>query len=364
MVLPNVPASRLTATAPPSAAVMSDVSCASARCVAVGATGTAIATNAQAWTLAGGRWSTAELVAGTPSFHQVLSSVACSGATCVGVGYEQTTTPMGVVQAGYAAQLAGATWDPLGLPGGIRVLQSVSCVASTWCMAVGEADTMAASGVATVWNGSSWGPVQSFGAAGFDSVSCVTTAFCVAVGSGPSAAEWTGSAWTMISPPAPTPYPESWEGFNAVSCAATSFCLAIGDGGGCCGIEGGLAMAWDGTAWSDVAASASLSQVGLAGVACSSPSSCLVVGSLQPTDEEADEGTFAPRGVVDRWDGSSLVAVPLHTVGLRSELDAVGCTRPGWCVAVGNYESTAAHPHPLVERWDGTALAQMAVPQE
>ena len=97
-------------------------------------------------------------------------------------------------------------------------MSGVSCVTSVWCVAVGNGanvDTDAAN--IELWNGTTWSPMTSPTVPGesdiyLAGVSCVTTSFCVAVGSvdttsfAPLIEQWNGTTWSVVqsSPPSST----------------------------------------------------------------------------------------------------------------------------------------------------------------
>ena len=126
-----------------------------------------------------------------------------------------------ILGVGLPAATAGAAtsgWTlmsgPPPLSGSTIEWASVSCVSSTFCMAVGPTKTLTppiAVEPSEFWNGSTWSyvsmPVPSVPAQ-LTSVSCVTSSFCMAVGFTATAIfadEWNGSAWSLTSvaqPPA------------------------------------------------------------------------------------------------------------------------------------------------------------------
>jgi hypothetical protein len=136
----------------------------------------------------------------------------------------------------------------------------------------------------------------------------------------------------------------------------TTACTAVGDAGGCCGAFGAVAMSWDGTAWSTSELSLS-AQVYFDGVSCPVATACLTAGGTSPNDSQS----FPPAPAVERSDGTSWTGVPVSLPSFQGGLNDVACTRPGWCAAVGSFE-TRAGMLPLVERWNGNAFARMWTP--
>ena len=117
------------------------------------------------------------------------------------------------------------------------VLESVSCVSESECVAVGYTDTGSANAtLVMVWNGSVWSIVTSPSPGTnndvLNSVSCVSASDCVAVGQSftGSAYEtlamvWNGSVWSIVtSPNAGT----NSNVLKSVSCVSASDCVAVG----------------------------------------------------------------------------------------------------------------------------------------
>jgi hypothetical protein len=81
------------------------------------------------------------------------------------------------------------------------------------------------SGIASIYNGSSWAPADIDGAVELHSVSCPSVSFCVAVDDHGNELTYNGSSWSS---------PQNVGGSGpilSVSCPTVTFCLAIDDGG-------------------------------------------------------------------------------------------------------------------------------------
>ena len=96
-------------------------------------------------------------------------------------------------------------------PSSDSYLGSLSCVTSVFCLAVGSNDVFSdPTYFAEQWNGSTWSPIALPTPAGaaeleLDQVSCVTTSFCVAVGQAyfsgtqtPLILQWNGSGFVVV----------------------------------------------------------------------------------------------------------------------------------------------------------------------
>jgi hypothetical protein len=97
--------------------------------------------------------------------------------------------------------------------------QSVSCATVSFCVAVLD------SGMASIYNGSSWTPSDIDGAIELHSVSCPSVTFCVAVDDHGNELTYDGSSWSP---------PQDVGGAGplvSVSCPTVTFCVAIDDGG-------------------------------------------------------------------------------------------------------------------------------------
>jgi len=152
-----------------------------------------------------------------------------------------------------ASSLLSAKWSKVSVAG--SSLHSVSCTASTFCVAVGD------DGLASLYDGVSWSPPQEIdGNIQLDSVSCTASTFCVAVDSEGDALTYNGTSWTS------QPSIDPGTTFNSVSCVSTTFCMAV-DGQG-------NAFSYNGAGWMKSDASGSL----LGTVSCTSSTFCVSVG--------------------------------------------------------------------------------------
>jgi hypothetical protein len=246
------------------------------------------------------------------------------------------------------------------------------CSSSSACTAVGG--SLDGSGafltVAERWNGTNWTVQNTLNDAGFSQLSgvaCPAAFVCLAVGVGVDASgalvtlgeAWDGTQWS----PQPTANPQGTHGasLNSVSCKSASACMAVGQlidfpGGN---PRGTIAEIFDGATWRIVPtpnpAGAAGGASGLSGVSCTSPSACFAVGG-------AFEGNFSnPLGgtLAERWDGTSWSIQPTPTSGNPGAfLNAVSCTSPNACTAVGNNRDRQV----MAERWDGTSWRIQPVP--
>jgi len=224
---------------------LTSVSCVSASwCIAVGEfDGTSILGFPLVLLWDGSAW-TQSSVPGSGTIDPVeMNSVSCvSTSSCTAVGF-------------YAEQFVGhhttvlswdgASWSIVPSPDfgdNNNDLNSVSCVSASSCVAVGfyVEDAAIWRPLVLSWNGVVWTTVTSpspgEGDNVLDSVSCVSASSCVAVGNSGFSAytfvlSWDGSAWTTI--PSPNVNPDNPGDYLAsVSCVNSSWCVSVGGSAG------------------------------------------------------------------------------------------------------------------------------------
>ena len=318
-------------------------------------------------------WNTAPVVT-----HDVanaeLDAVDCPTAGfCVAVGSGEL--PGGVQQAVTEVSDGGA-WQRKGIPVGDAAdaaLHGVDCVSATFCVGVGEYrpydSSSDAQALAVVWNGTAWRP-SSMGGAGdvptrLHSVSCVSTTFCMAVGERevdaggqtPTAVNtlieyYDGSSWRELG----SVSPDRFSRLRSVSCPTTTFCVAVGTTGSdesdvdhtvalreVLGPQGWtLSSAGAPTATHPALTSPAGRTAGLYAVSCTSATFCLDVGF----NDTFTGGAFAQ---VDRWDGTSWAGVPNSWTRSTTALTAVSCVSPTSCVLAARKGLSA-----VTGTWNGT----------
>jgi len=245
--------------------------------------------------------------------------------------------PVALLSAPASARTRAPTWSVVSNPNTIS-LGGVSCVSSTFCMAVGGLSSTGAE----QWNGTSWSIVASQNVSTndrFTGVACTSPTFCMAVGDSsqnpqPSplsalAELWNGTIWTVV--PVPTAPGNSF--LEGISCLSPTGCTAVGLNDG-----GTLVLTWNGTSWSIVPSPSPGAEARLFGVSCISTTFCAAVGlSVSPL-----------QALTELWNGTSWSVVPNPATGL-SGLSGVSCVSPFFCEAVG-----AVGGAPLI-RWNGVA---------
>ena len=321
-------------------------------------------------------WSNVSVPAVGGSRGASLYGIACSTATdCVAVG-TYSLAGKGSYNKALVEDWDGRVWSVGSTPAlggtGNSLLDGISCVSASACMAVGDhAVPPGAGGGAVVvetlvesWDGRTWTVVPSPDVVGADQsvltgVSCLSVATCFAVGSsgaGPSSKmlveSWDGKAWSID--PSPDPAGSQANQLNGVSCSSAQWCVAVGfdDFPGTSLIE-----TWSGQGWStQVGPGPSGTRIDqLYGVSCTSAIACVAVGSI-------GDGT-AGDALVESWDGRSWSITPRAdpATTLNIQLSGVACTAATDCTAVGSY-NVGTGAQTLIESSDGGAWSIVPSP--
>jgi len=293
----------------------------------------------------GTKWSIASTQKAPGPLNSQMLGVSCASTTmCMAVGAINVDTGTGLAEL-----WNGSTWTVTPTPNpdnSDAQLWSVSCPTTTFCVAVGDAS---GKGLGAIWNGSAWTLAYTAFPSGADSsalmsVSCPSTTLCFASGwkisggAGHGLVEkWNGSTWSVMTTPDPTGDVASY--LYGISCASTSSCIAVGDGPNASFDYHGYAEKFDGATWTQTSVTGGS---GLTGVSCVSSTYCVAVGY--------DTGPFA-----STWNGTSwsATAVGLPAGSDSGAFQSVSCTSTTACTAVGN-ESTSSVQGTLAERFDGT----------
>jgi len=243
---------------------------------------------------------------------------------------------------------------------------AVSCASPSACNAVGtRVFSKRTHTLILSWNGKRWRNVHSPNAMGADflaGVSCSASLSCVAVGdvleNGADQTlieSWNGSAWSIV--PSPN-VPNEQNALSAVSCTGPSACTAVGYSNFESSINRTLIESWNGSAWSIVPSPSLPPAVNalLEAVSCTSPSACTAVGlSIPPGSPN--------HTLIESWNGSAWSIVPspnVSSTGLDS-LVGVSCSSSSACIAVGqNLASTADQT--LIESWNGSTWSIVPSP--
>jgi hypothetical protein len=136
----------------------------------------------------------------------------------------------------------------------------------------------------------------------------------------------------------------------ADACTSPTSCVAVGSDNDSSGVQVSLAETWNGTTWD---LESTPNPVGatdseLEAVSCSSATACTAVGYYR--------NTTGMSTLAERWNGItwSLQTTP-NPASISSQLDSVSCGSAGACVAVGVYEASVTSSLTLAEVWNGAA---------
>jgi hypothetical protein len=177
-------------------------------------------------------------------------------------------------------------------------------------------------------------------------IDCVSQTFCVAVGTSSESDssdsfdlidEFDGTSWTAEDAPNPNPVDIPQPELAGVSCTSDTSCVALGMG---------FAAVLDGTTWSiePVPSPSGATQIGLGGISCVSATFCTGVGCY-----EKSTGKQVPQAVT--WDGAdwtleSTASLPKNK---SAGLGDVACFSSSSCLAVGSH---------MVKQQTGSALLE------
>ncbi len=301
------------------------------------------------------RWSVVS--SPNPNSGNSLDSVSCVGtAFCMAVG--NGSADHGVIEEDDASG-----WTAIADPEiGIDTLFGVSCVSNTFCDAVGSIPDNNEEPIIETWNGTTMtvvpSPTVAVGqSSALTGLFCTSTSFCVAVGyteftSGPALIEtWNGVAWSITS--APHSDAGNADSLSGVSCRSDVACTAVGStftGSH----EVPLAESWNGVTWSVETTPSPGPNAELLGVSCSSSSSCIAVGEVLAADEP-DQG---PNQILAQsWNGATWVDSTVTNPSTNDGLLGVSCDGSKDCVAVG-YDTSSAESQVLINAWNGTAWTE------
>jgi hypothetical protein len=286
---------------------LSSVSCPSRQaCTAVGGSSHTLSSSsltlAERWN--GNRWSIQPIP--TPKgTSDGVSGVSCpSGRACVAVGgaFHMTRRRQTTLTEAWN----GKRWRVQATPTikAPSALYAVSCTSASSCVAVGHTLVEPSQAIVERWNGKTW-RLQALPPLAKDTqlsgVSCSSPRACTAVGwnnatgnTWPLALSWNGKEWRVqvvplpyVAPPSRGPRIPRTGMFDAVSCTSPRACTATGtDFNHPRGPT--LAERWNGKTWRVEPTpnppnwSASLAEITLDGVSCTSDKACTAIGEYNP----------------------------------------------------------------------------------
>ena len=291
---------------------------------------------------------------------ETVSCVSSPSYMCMGIGSYFNAA---FHQLNYAARWNGSAWKIVNPPNPSPTvsagLDAVRCLSANFCLTIGhwiDQSTGKDALESEVWNGKSWKmtkmpavPASATSGVRLWGLSCVSTTWCMAVGDYNTSGSaqlllseiWNGKSWKMHLPP--NPLGSKAHALVGVSCVSKTFCNAVGDS-----LTSKLALlslgeTWDGKSWK-VRKTPEGKQKGfsvLFDVSCQSTKSCLSVGNLAAT-----------------WNGKSWSAktFPLPAGQTLTNAVALSCLSAKDCTAAGGY-SNSTSTLTIIMNWNGKSLS-------
>jgi hypothetical protein len=351
------------------------VSCGSAKtCLAVGVTLPASPTSTTVESWNGTAWKSVTVHAPKGASYVSLGGVSCQSPTYCLVtgeylisGQHGGPRPFALTWNGTSMRPTPAPPLPKGVTNGI--LDGVSCVAVTSCVAVGTSFGNSLDAFVETWHGAKWAlhtipPPKGSAFLQVSGVSCLSLTRCVVAGetvpgttgsTGVLLAWWNGK--TLTPKKVPLPAGASNPIIADVSCASPASCAAVGDeinvsASGSTVTGFAFTEVWNGTAWkvTKIARPKGISASFLFGVSCPAAHHCVAAGG-------AGSGNIAHATAMS-WNGRTWAAqhVPVPAKGLSAGFEGVSCTSAARCVAVGSIGPPSGSSERLLSGiWNGTA---------
>jgi len=316
-----------------------------------------------------GRWKIVSSPNPAPNQNYLNGTDCISSTDCWAVGYHGYNNVAGPGET-LIEHYDGSAWTIVPSPnpaaGQASTLNSVACVSSNDCWAVGYYVTASNSYLTLIehYDGSTWSivpsPNLSVTQANFlTNVTCVTGTDCWAVGyysngtaQQPLIVHYDGIAWAVVSSPSSSPVQTNF--LNGVTCVSATDCLAVGaySNQGLFNYYQTLIEHWDGSAWT-IVPSPNTSPTDfnvLNSVTCASANDCWAVGWLSTA---TGDNTLVQHNNGSGW---VMVSSPNNAAGQTNTLNSVTCVSSSDCWAVGfYYKSNNNIFQTLIEHYDGTA---------
>jgi hypothetical protein len=295
--------------------------------------------------------------------NNVLDAVSCVSATnCMATGYYYGKSKHGHLETALTETWNGTKWSVVPSPSPLgSALYGVSCVSARACVAVG-AGFVGRVQLEEFWNGTKWSVMPKTGnvlGSELLGVSCVSATDCIAVGDQASLGRyqtfiqsWNGTTWSTV----PSPNAGSEDNFlSGVSCISATACTAAGQFGFGTFHSAPLIESWNGTRWSIVPAPNKAKSGYLNGISCASASACAAVGTY----------LFGPdvvnKALLESWDGTRWSAGPPPSE--QAQLNGVSCASATDCWAAGNSWTSNGNVRAFMEFWNGTNWSVAPVAQ-
>jgi hypothetical protein len=295
-----------------------------------------------------------------------LSGVSCTSSDrCMAVGL-RNARPMAQRWDGSRWWLERPPL-PTGSNGG--GLFGVRCIRASDCIGVGYFSMPDHAFPFTLiehWNGSRWTLTETAATLHGDlvAIDCLSGSACTAVGHRIDRAKdhslvehWDGYSWSIV--PSPDPPDEGESTLDAVACLSDADCWAVGAAGHLFDDKGTLAEHWDGTSWAIVPSPNPplMERAALLGVACPESTRCFATGR---SDDGSDLDAWT---LLEVWDGRSWAIPPDPApVPALNGLAGVACTGPQWCMVVGDHRLPSDRVIASSEHWTGSQWVKQRPP--
>jgi hypothetical protein len=314
----------------------------------------------------GSKWSVQPVPLNTSADSSLLDGVSCTTATnCTAAGfYHDSTLGDRPLAEDFSIRWQDVSPGPLSASATAAAFNGVSCAKAQSCLTVGTVeDGGQFSSFSEHWDGTGWTDLQLMAKPKITSVAnvtCRSASDCLAVGSiqtspttrAPLIEHWNVSRWTIQKSPKPAGSARSF--LASVSCSGKKSCFAVGFATNSSGQQRTLVEHWNGKSWKITPSPnpAKAQEIQLASVSCPSANSCVAIGTVIL-------GMFA-----EIWNGKSwkLTSAPPNPKNAApGQLSSVSCPGPGTCFAVGvaNRGGTIVT---LAEHWNGKKWSSQPTP--
>ena len=181
----------------------------------------------------------------------------------------------------------------------------------------------------------------------------------------------TASAATALSASPASAITSPPAALTSISCTSATFCMAVGSATATMATQL-AAERWDGAHWHrlPIAKPSGVTNLGPQAVACPSRTECVAVGSgTKDSRAKGTKGTGGTTAVLlaETWTPAKgwTASQPVQPGGTGyNALNTISCPTTSLCFAAGGageFASPAAQQLPLVERWNGSTWARVAL---
>lgn len=198
-------------------------------------------------------------------------------------------------------------------------------------------------------------------------VACGNARACISVGDYTGsigyltlAERWNGTSWAIQ--PTPNPAGEKNDILSGLSCVGPRWCTAVGYSLTARSVQTALVEAWNGRTWTiqpTPLPAGTKGSAGLDAVSCTAPDSCMAVGGFANSGSSAQSQPLA-----EYWNGSTWAIVPTPNPHAEngSLLAGVSCTAADACTAGGDYYYADISQSIFALRWNGTTWVKQHQP--